>query len=88
MVVTYRRPRDNVAFDRDYFEVCVPMATKLPGLRRYVVSKAHPDATRAGDAYLTATLDFDSLAAIEEALASDVGRACTQAGSRIAIESV
>lgn len=66
MVVTYRGPQDQVAFDRDYFGVHVPLAQKLPGLQRYVVSKAHLNATRADDdAYLIATLDFDSQAALD-----------------------
>jgi uncharacterized protein (TIGR02118 family) len=85
MVVTYGRPKDKVAFDRHYFGVHVPMAQKLPGLRRYMVSKAS-DAARADDAYLVATLDFDSLEATRAAFESDVGRACRQAGSKIEIE--
>jgi uncharacterized protein (TIGR02118 family) len=83
MVVTYRRPRDEVAFDRDYFAVQAPRVKQLPGLRRYVVSRA--SAAGADDAYLIATLDFDSVAAIQAACASDVGRACRQAGSTVEI---
>jgi uncharacterized protein (TIGR02118 family) len=86
MVVTYRRPQDKWAFDREYFGVHVPMAKRLPGLKRYVVSRANPAAASADEAYLIATLDFDSPAAIQAALESDVGRACRQAGSKIEIE--
>jgi uncharacterized protein (TIGR02118 family) len=85
MVVTYRRPQDRFAFDRDYFGVHVPMAKRLPGLKRYVVSKANP-STSADEPYLIATLDFDSPAAIQAALEGDVGRACWQAGSKVEIE--
>ena len=67
IVVTYRRPTDKVAFDRDYFGVQVPLAQRLPGLRRYMISKAHPGAARTDDAYLIATLDFESLAAAQSA---------------------
>jgi uncharacterized protein (TIGR02118 family) len=85
MVVTYRQPQDEVAFDRDYFGIHAPMTKRLPGLRRYVVSKAHPAGPRVEDEYLIATLDFDSLEAINAARASDVGQACMRADSRIEI---
>lgn len=77
MMVIYRTPKDPAAFDRHYFEVHVPMAKKLPGLRRYEVS-TRPIISPVGgkDAYLVATLDFDSLEAIKAAFASDCGRAC------------
>ena len=39
MVVIYNTPRDPAAFDAHYFAVHVPLAKKLPGLRRYEVSK-------------------------------------------------
>jgi uncharacterized protein (TIGR02118 family) len=87
MVVTYRRPQDRFAFDRDYFGVHMPMARKLPGLTHYMVSRAHP-STSADEAYLIATLDFESPAAIQAALESDVGQACRQASSKIEIEPV
>ena len=77
MVVIYRTPRDPAAFDKHYFDVHIPLAHKLPGLRRYEVSK-RPIATPAGDAepYLVAILHFDSLAALREAFCTPEGRAC------------
>lgn len=38
MTVVYRTPTDPEAFRRDYFDVHVPFATQLPGLRDYQVS--------------------------------------------------
>jgi uncharacterized protein (TIGR02118 family) len=77
MVVIYKTPRDPQAFDRHYFDVHVPMAKKLPGLRGYDVSRS-PVLTPAGDPtpYLIATLHFDDLAAIKSAFASPEGQAC------------
>jgi uncharacterized protein (TIGR02118 family) len=77
MVVIYKTPKDPAAFDRHYFEVHVPLAKQLPGLRKYEVSKgAVVTLAGAADAYLVGTLHFDSLAAIREAFASECGRAC------------
>jgi uncharacterized protein (TIGR02118 family) len=77
MLVIYRTPKDPAAFDKHYFDVHVPMAKQLPGLRRYEVSSGSIVAlANAADPYLVATLHFDSLAAIKEAFATERGRAC------------
>jgi uncharacterized protein (TIGR02118 family) len=77
MLVIYREPRDPKAFDEHYFNVHIPLAKTLPGLRRYEVSR-RPVASLAGDPapYLVGTLYFDSLAAIKSAFATPEGRAC------------
>src|ERR1039457_2495216 len=49
-LVLYDKPQDAAAFDRHYREVHVPMAEKLPGLRRYTVShNPAPIRVSAGD---------------------------------------
>lgn len=77
MVVIYRTPADPAAFDEHYFNVHIPMAKQLPGLRRYEVSR-RPILTPAGDPepYLIGTLYFDDLAAIRTAFATPLGREC------------
>jgi uncharacterized protein (TIGR02118 family) len=77
--VIYRTPRDPQLFDKHYFDVHVPLAKGLPGLRKYEVSKG-PIVSPAGwrDVYLIATLHFDSLSAIQAAFASECGRACAE----------
>ena len=76
MVVIYRMPKDVKAFDRHYFEIHVPLAKKIPGLRKYEVSDG-PIATPVGasDVHLIGTLHFDGLVAIEKAFASAEGQA-------------
>jgi uncharacterized protein (TIGR02118 family) len=77
MVVIYKTPKDTAAFDRHYFDVHVPLAKALPGLRKYEVS-ARP-ITMLGspaDAYLVGVLCFDNMAAIRAAFASPEGQAC------------
>jgi uncharacterized protein (TIGR02118 family) len=77
MVVIYRTPADPAAFDEHYFNVHVPMAKKLVGLRKYQVSQG-PIASPVGarDSYLIATLYFDDLDAIRTAFSTPNGRAC------------
>jgi uncharacterized protein (TIGR02118 family) len=76
MVVIYRTPKDVEAFDRHYFGVHIPLAKKLPGLRKYEISYG-PVEVLAGsdDVYLIGTLYFDDLAAIKKAFASPEGQA-------------
>jgi len=76
LVVMYKTPKDTAAFDKHYFEKHVPIAKKIPGLRKYQVSRG-PVATPAGPSglHLIATLTFDNFAAIQAAFASAEGRA-------------
>jgi len=77
MVVIYKRPADPQAFEKHYFDVHIPLAKTLPGIRKYEVSRT-PLTTLLGnpDTYLIGTLHFDNLAAIRAAFASPEGRAC------------
>jgi uncharacterized protein (TIGR02118 family) len=79
MIVIYAQPADPAAFDEHYFNVHVPLAKRLPGLRKYEVSR-RPVATLVGDRepYLIGTLHFDDLASIRAAFASPEGRACAE----------
>lgn len=76
MLVIYPTPRDVEAFDRHYFDIHVPLAKKIPGLRKYEVSHgaiAMPVGTTK--IHRIGTLYFDDLAAIQTAFASPEGQA-------------
>ena len=76
LVVMYRIPKNAAAFDNHYFETHVPLAKKIPGLRKYEVSQGAV-ATPAGPSgfHLIATLHFDDLTSIQRAFASPQGQA-------------
>jgi len=76
LVVMYRDPKDAGVFNKYYFEKHVPLAKKIPGIRKYEVSQG-PVLTPAGPSgfHLIATLHFDDLAAIQNAFASAEGQA-------------
>ena len=76
MLLIYKTPKDAAAFDKHYFDTHIPLAKKLPGLRKYEVSQG-PLQLPAGPAnfYFVATLHFDNLAAIQEAMMSPEGQA-------------
>jgi uncharacterized protein (TIGR02118 family) len=76
LVVMYNNAPDVAAFKKYYFEQHVPLAKKLPGLRKYETSQG-PVLTPSGPApyQLIATLHFDSIAAIQAAFMSPEGKA-------------
>ncbi len=76
LVVMYKTPRDAAAFDKHYEEKHIPLAKKIPGVRKYEISKGAV-ATPAGPApyHLIAILHFDDMAAVQKAFASPEGQA-------------
>lgn len=76
LVVIYKTPKDPAAFDAYYAATHIPLAKKLPGLRKYQISKG-PVASPAGDSgvHLVATLTFDDPGAIQAAFGSPEGQA-------------
>jgi uncharacterized protein (TIGR02118 family) len=76
IVVTYKTPKDVAAFDKYYAETHIPLAKKLPGLRKYQISQG-PVASPAGPSgiHLMAVLTFDNMAAVQAAFGSPEGKA-------------
>jgi uncharacterized protein (TIGR02118 family) len=76
LLVMYRTPQDAAAFDKHYFEKHVPLAKKIPGLKKYSVTHG-PVMTPGGPSafHLIATLEFADMNAIQNAFASPEGQA-------------
>jgi uncharacterized protein (TIGR02118 family) len=76
LVVLYKTPTDPAAFDKYYVQIHIPLAKKVPGLRKYEISQSTV-ATPAGPSgiHLVATLTFDSMAALQAGLGSAEGQA-------------
>jgi len=79
LMVLYKTPKDTAAFDKYYFETHVPIAKKLPGLKKYEVNQGGV-ASPAGDPgiHRIAILHFDDMAAIQAAFASPEGQATVE----------
>jgi uncharacterized protein (TIGR02118 family) len=75
----YKTPKDVATFDRHYIETHIPLAKKIPGLRKFKVSQG-PVVTPAGPSafHLIAVLSFDNLAAIQNGFASAEGKAAAK----------
>jgi uncharacterized protein (TIGR02118 family) len=70
LVALYHKPADPAAFDKAYFETHVPLANKIPHLRRNVVSRVTGAPRGEPEFYLMAELYFDDKAALDKAMAS------------------
>jgi uncharacterized protein (TIGR02118 family) len=79
LVVLYQAPKDAADFERRYFETHVPLTKKIPGLRKFEVSRRCV-MTPAGPSplHLVAMLHFDDMAAIQAAFGSAEGQAAVE----------
>ena len=76
VVETHKTPKDPAAFDNYYAETHIPLAKKMPGLRRFEISRG-PVISPAGPSgiHLMAILTFDNMAAVQAAFGSPEGKA-------------
>lgn len=77
-LVLYNKPQDTEEFERHYREVHIPLARKLPGLRRYTISRGTAPVRGEDPYYLVAELDWDDMAALRQAFRSPEGQATAQ----------
>jgi uncharacterized protein (TIGR02118 family) len=76
VVALYRHPADPAAFDEYYYETHVPIAAKIPGLRGGEASVGGVQQLDGESPYYHAgVLTFDSLEALQAALATPEGQA-------------
>ncbi len=76
LLVLYKTPKDAAAFDKHYAEKHIPIAKKIPGLRKYEVSTGVVAMPGGPSGYhLVAILTFDNLAAIQTAFGTPEGQA-------------
>jgi uncharacterized protein (TIGR02118 family) len=76
VIVLYKKPKSAEAFDKHYAAVHIPLAKKIPGLKKYGISTGVV-GTPAGpsDVHLVASLYFDSLATLQAGMGSAEGKA-------------
>ena len=71
----YDDPADPGTFDRHYREVHIPLARRLPGLRRYTVAREAAPVRGGVPYYLIADLQWDTMDDLRAAFASPEGKA-------------
>lgn len=76
ILVLYKHPANVEAFNSHYLTIHAPIAKTLPGLRSFELSVGDIMAPSGhADIFMVAMLTFDSVSAIQLALASPAGQA-------------
>jgi uncharacterized protein (TIGR02118 family) len=78
VVALYRKPADPKDFDDQYFNTHLPLANKLPGLKRLEVARVTGTPAGESEYYLMAELYFDSMEDMKNAMASPEGKASSK----------
>lgn len=78
LVILFSQPPDPPDFERRWSEEFVPLAERLPGLQRVVVSHTHGGPAGPVEIYLVHELHFASRAALAAAMSSPEGVAAGQ----------
>jgi uncharacterized protein (TIGR02118 family) len=73
-LVLYPTPTNVEAFEKHYFKAHVPLAKRLPGLRRYTVSRNVSPLRGSDPYYLVAELDWDDMDSLRRDFGSPLGQ--------------
>lgn len=78
----YEQPGDPETFGRHYRQIHIPLLRRLPGLRRYTVSR---DVTtlHGVPCYLIAEMEWDTMDELRAAFTSPEGRATAADAARL-----
>jgi uncharacterized protein (TIGR02118 family) len=74
IIIWHDTPTDAEAFDRHYRDVHIPLANKMPGLRRYSLSR-NLKPVRGDAPYCVAELEWDDPEAMKRDVESPEGKA-------------
>lgn len=78
LTALYKKPADPQEFDRHYYDIHIPLATAMPGLRRFEVAKITGAPGGESPYHLIADLYFDDFEALKTAMSSPEGKAAAK----------
>ncbi|HEY9679436.1 MAG TPA: EthD family reductase [Drouetiella sp.] len=78
LVALYKKPADTQDFDNQYFNTHLPLANKMPGLKKVEVARVTGTPGGESEYYLMTELYFDSKEDLQTAMSSAEGRAAAK----------
>jgi uncharacterized protein (TIGR02118 family) len=84
ILVLFGKPTDPVLFDKQYWEEHVPMARKMPGLKKFTVNRVVPPPGREAPYYQVVEMEFENMEALKKATKSPQSQESTQHASKMA----
>jgi uncharacterized protein (TIGR02118 family) len=74
LILVFRPPIDPTIFERRWSDEFVPLAERMPGLRRVSLARAYGGPTGPTDVYLVHEFYFDDSSALQQAMVSAEGQ--------------
>ena len=84
IIVLFGRPTDPQGFDEQYWKEHIPIAKKMPGLKKYIVHKVVAAPRGEPAYYQVVELEFENMDALKKALESPEARESGRQGVKIA----
>jgi uncharacterized protein (TIGR02118 family) len=78
LIALYKKPANPQEFDRHYFEVHLPLANKIPGLKKTDVSKIVGAPGGEPEYYMMAEMYFEDMEALKAGMSSPEGKAAAK----------
>ena len=74
-IALYKKPADTAAFDKRYFDEHLPIAAKIPGIKKIEISRVVGSPMGDSEYYLMAEIYFENMDAMKAGMSSPEGRA-------------
>jgi len=74
-IALYKKPQNVFEFEKRYFEDHLPLANKIPGLRKLEISRMAESPGGECEYHLMAELYFEDMTALQTAMSSPEGQA-------------
>jgi len=78
LVALYKKPANVEEFDDKYFNTHLPLAAKMPGVKKVEVARITGSPAGESEYYLMAEVYYDSMEDLQASMASPEGRASTK----------
>ena len=83
MIIMYEEPKDIEGFENHYFNIHVPLGSKIPHIKKESVHRVVHSQNTGLKLYLITELEFEDLNTIHEALASPEAKAAEEDGKNL-----
>jgi len=84
IIVLFGKPQDPSAFDELYWKEHVPLAKKMPGLKKYTVHKVAAPSGREPAYYQVVEMEFENMDELKKAARSPESAESTRHAAKIA----
>jgi uncharacterized protein (TIGR02118 family) len=75
LIALYKKPADVKAFEEHYFNIHLPLADKIPGLKKTEISRVTGSPAGESEYHLMAELYFENMDALKAGMSSPEGKA-------------